>query len=125
MLVWATSRLKRLYPLRTGRTAPALGVYESEDRPDFAQLVAARSALASPDSGAQIHEVVDSSLRHRVAAEERKAGEAALSKGDIIQPPQGPKAKETRLSPPSQTTHRYPWLREKGRVLGATRTHGI
>ncbi|MFD0167778.1 Hsp70 family protein [Streptomyces decoyicus] len=116
------------------------GVYESEDRPDFAQLMAARSALASRYSGAQIHVVVDASLRHRVAAEERAAVEAALSKGEVIQPPAGTEGKGDALVAAIaddtgamvvtndnyvELQVRYPWLREKGRVLGATLTHGI
>ncbi|MGA5560616.1 Hsp70 family protein [Streptomyces platensis] len=116
------------------------GVYESEDRPDFAQLMAARSALASRYPSAQIHMVVDASLRHRVAAEERAAVEAALSKGDIIQPPAGTEGKGDALVAAIaddtgamvvtndnyvELQARYPWLRETGRVLGATLTHGI
>ncbi|MBT3161254.1 MULTISPECIES: hypothetical protein [unclassified Streptomyces] len=96
---------------------------------------------------ADIHVVVDASFRHKVADVEREAVEAALSKGDIIQPPaasrQPPAGTEGKgdalvavIADESGATvvtndnfaelpGRYPWLREKGRVLGATCSKGV
>ncbi|MFD8460473.1 Hsp70 family protein [Streptomyces antimycoticus] len=116
------------------------GIYESEDRPNFAQLLEARAALASRYPNAEIHMVVDATLRHRVTAEERSAVEEALSKGDITQPPAGTEGKGDALVAAIaddtgavivtndnyvELQPRYPWLREKGRVLGATLSRGI
>ncbi|MBT3165436.1 Hsp70 family protein [Streptomyces sp. Vc74B-19] len=113
------------------------GVYEEEDRPSFAQLLEARVALAARYPLADIHVVVDATFRHKVAEEERAAVTAALSKGDILQPPAGTEGKGDALvvaiadeSGAVVVTNdnyvelqsRYPWLRENGRVLGATRT---
>jgi hypothetical protein len=86
---------------------------------------------------ADIHVVVDATFRHKVAEEEKAAVTAALSKGDILQPPAGTEGKGDALvvaiadeSGAVVVTNdnyvelqsRYPWLRENGRVLGATRT---
>jgi hypothetical protein len=123
-----------------GRSPRRPGVYESEDRPSFAQLQAARAALASRYLEAEIHIVVDASFRHRVAENERAAVEAALSKGDIIQPPAGTEGKGDALVAAIaddagamivtndnyvELQGRHPWLREKGRVLGATYSGGV
>ncbi|MFB7048178.1 Hsp70 family protein [Streptomyces microflavus] len=116
------------------------GVYEDDDHPSFSQLQAARAALAKKHPQADIHVVVDASFRHKVADAEREAVEAALSKGDIIQPPAGTEGKGDALvaviadeSGATVVTNdnfaelqgRYPWLREKGRVLGATCSKGV
>ncbi|TSB22790.1 Hsp70 family protein [Streptomyces benahoarensis] len=118
-----------------GRSPRKPGVYESDDRPSFLQLLAARAALASRYPDAQIHMVVDATLRHRVAPGERAAVQEALSKGDVIQPPAGTEGKGDALVAAIaddigavvvtndnyvELQPRYPWLREQGRVLGAT-----
>lgn len=116
------------------------GVYEDDDHPSFSQLQVARAALAKKYPQAAIHVVVDASFRHKVADTEREAVEAALSKGDIIQPPAGTEGKGDALvaviaddSGATVVTNdnfaelqgRYPWLRERGRVLGATCSKGV
>ncbi|GAA3822839.1 Hsp70 family protein [Streptomyces phyllanthi] len=120
-----------------GRSPARPGVYEPDDRPSFAQLLSGRDALAKKYPGAEIHMVVDASFRHRVASDEKDAVNAALSKGDIVQPPAGTEGKGDALivaiadeSDAVIVTNdnyvelqaRYPWLREGGRVLGATYT---
>ncbi|MFH8637160.1 Hsp70 family protein [Streptomyces goshikiensis] len=116
------------------------GVYEDDDHPSFSQLQAARAALAMKYPEADIHVVVDATFRHKVSDGEREAVVAALSKGDIIQPPAGTEGKGDALvaaiaddSGAMVVTNdnfvelqgRYPWLREKGRVLGATCAKGV
>jgi molecular chaperone DnaK (HSP70) len=123
-----------------GRSPRRPGIYESDDRPSFAQLLAARAALASRYPGAKIHIVVDATFRHRVAPDERPAVEAALGKSYVIQPPAGTEGKGDALVAAIaddigamvvtndnyvELQHRYPWLREKGHVLGAALSHGI
>ncbi|MFD7475175.1 Hsp70 family protein [Streptomyces sp. NPDC059837] len=123
-----------------GRSPRQAGVYESDDRPGYAQLEAARTALASRYPGAEIHVVVDATFRHKVAEDERGAVEAALSKGDIIQPPAGTEGKGDALVAAIaddtgavivtndnyiELQSRYPWLRGNGRVLGATYSRGV
>ncbi|MBM7440952.1 Hsp70 family protein [Streptomyces sp. HB132] len=118
-----------------GRSPRRSGVSEEDDRPSFGQLQAARAALAKKYPSAEIHVVVDASLRHKVAESERQTVTAAISKGDVIQPPAGTEGKGDALvaaiadeSGAMIVTNdnfvelqgRYPWLREKGRVLGAT-----
>ncbi|MEU0953540.1 Hsp70 family protein [Streptomyces niveus] len=116
------------------------GVYEDGDRPSFSQLQVARAALATKYPEAEIHVVVDASFRHKVAAAEREAVAAALSKGDVIQPPAGTEGRGDALVAViadesgamvvtndnfAELQGRYPWLREKGRVLGATCSKGV
>ncbi|MFF0206085.1 Hsp70 family protein [Streptomyces sp. NPDC005017] len=113
------------------------GVYEKDDRPSHAQLVRARDALALKFPGAEIHVVVDATFRHKVADDEKAAVTAALSKGDLLQPPAGTEGKGDALVVAiadesgavvvtndnySELQSRYPWLCESGRVLGATHT---
>jgi molecular chaperone DnaK (HSP70) len=116
------------------------GVYENGDHPSFSQLQAARAALAKKYPAAEIHVVVDASFRHKVADAERDLVTAALSRGDIIQPPAGTEGKGDALVAViadeagamivtndnfAELQSRYPWLREKGRVLGATCSKGL
>ncbi|MGP4051581.1 Hsp70 family protein [Streptomyces sp. 2A115] len=123
-----------------GRSPTRVGVYEADDRPSFAQLTAAREALAKKYPDAEIHLVVDASFRHKISEEERDQVGAALSKGDIIQPPAGTEGKGDALIVAiadesdavivtndnyAELQSRYPWLRETGRVLGATHTKGV
>ncbi|CAM5543018.1 Hsp70 family protein [Streptomyces aurantiogriseus] len=123
-----------------GRSPSRPGVYEEGDRPSFAQLLGARAALAKKFPEADIHVVVDATFRHKVAEEEKAAVVAALSKGDILQPPAGTEGKGDALvvaiadeSDAVVVTNdnyvelqrRHPWLRESGRVLGATYTKGM
>ncbi|MEU1288933.1 Hsp70 family protein [Kitasatospora sp. NPDC005856] len=123
-----------------GRSPRRAGVYGNEDRPGYAQLEAARATLSARYPGAEIHVVVDATFRHKVAEEERAAVEAALSKGEIIQPPAGTEGKGDALVAAIaddtdavivtndnyvELQSRYPWLRRKGRVLGATHSRGV
>ncbi|MFI2414899.1 Hsp70 family protein [Streptomyces sp. NPDC018947] len=123
-----------------GRSPQQPGVYGDDDRPSYAQLRSARTALTSNHPGAVLHVVVDATFRHKVAEEERAAVEAALGKGEIIQPPAGTEGKGdalvTAIAEDTQGTvvtndnyvelqGRYPWLRDKKRVLGATLTRGM
>ncbi|WP_411147030.1 Hsp70 family protein [Streptomyces sp. x-80] len=123
-----------------GRSPVRPGVYEDGDHPSFTQLQDARAALAKKYPDAEIHVVVDASFRHKVAEAEREAVEAALSKGDIVQPPAGTEGKGDALVAAiadesgamivtndnfSELQNRYSWLREKGRVLGATCSKGV
>lgn len=123
-----------------GRSPRQPGVYGDYDRPSYAQLLSARAALTSNHPGAVLHVVVDATFRHKVADEERAAVEAALGKGELIQPPAGTEGKGdalvTAIAEDTQGTvvtndnyvelqGRYPWLRSKERVLGATLTRGM
>jgi hypothetical protein len=114
--------------------------YESEDRPSYAQLVAALGTLAKKYPASQMHVVVDATFRHKVAREEREAVDMALSKGALIQPPAGTEGKGDALvaaiADESGATvvtndnyvelqNRHPWLLERGRVLGANLTQGV
>ncbi|MFE1173113.1 Hsp70 family protein [Streptomyces sp. NPDC058773] len=123
-----------------GRSPRQAGVYGSDDRPSFAQLLSARDALASRYPDAVLHVVVDATFRHKVAEKERAAVDSALGKGDLIQPPAGTEGKgdalvtaiaeDTRGAVVTNDNYvelqsRYPWLRDKERVLGATLSQGM
>lgn len=123
-----------------GRSPSRSGQYEAEDRPSFAQLMTARGALAKKYPGAEIHLVVDATFRHKVAEEEKEKVEAALAKGEVVQPPAGTEGKGDALVVAiadesgavivtndnyAELQSRYSWLREGGRVLGATHTKGV
>ncbi|WP_149826795.1 Hsp70 family protein [Streptomyces tailanensis] len=123
-----------------GRSPRQPGVYGSDDRPSYAQLLSARDALTSKYPDAMLHVVVDATFRHKVAEEERAAVDAALSKGDLIQPPAGTEGKGdalvTAIAEDTGGTvvtndnyvelqNRYPWLRDKERVLGVTLSQGM
>ncbi|MEV8065878.1 Hsp70 family protein [Streptomyces sp. NPDC085995] len=122
-----------------GRSPRQPGVYGNDDRPSYAQLLSARDALTSRYPDAVLHVVVDATFRHKVAEEERAAVDAALGKGDLIQPPAGTEGKgDALVTAIAEDTHgtvvtndnyvelqgRYSWLRNKDRVLGATLTQG-
>ncbi|GHG95175.1 Hsp70 family protein [Streptomyces rubradiris] len=123
-----------------GRSPRQPGVYGSDDRPSYTQLLSARDALASRYPDAVLHVVVDATFRHKVAEEERAAVDSALSKGDLIQPPAGTEGKgDALVTAIAEDTHgtvvtndnyvelhsRYPWLRDKERVLGVTLSQGM
>ncbi|MFE1750105.1 Hsp70 family protein [Streptomyces anandii] len=123
-----------------GRSPRRPGVYDSGDRPSFAQLLSARDALTSRYPDAVLHVVVDATFRHKVAEEERAAVDSALSKGDLIQPPAGTEGKgDALVAAIAEDTggtvvtndnyvelqSRYPWLRDKERVLGVTLSKGM
>ncbi|MEU5278735.1 Hsp70 family protein [Streptomyces asoensis] len=123
-----------------GRSPRQPGVYGDDDRPSYAQLRSALATLISHHPDAVVHVVVDATFRHKVAEEERAAVEAALGKGELIQPPAGTEGKGdalvTAIAEDTQGTvvtndnyvelqGRYPWLRSKERVLGATLTRGM
>jgi molecular chaperone DnaK (HSP70) len=122
-----------------GRSPRQPGVYGDDDRPSYAQLLSARDALTSRYPDAVLHVVVDATFRHKVSEEERTAVELALGKGDLVQPPAGTEGRgDALVTAIAEDTHgtvvtndnyvelqdRYPWLRNKERVLGATLTHG-
>ncbi|MFJ9833657.1 Hsp70 family protein [Streptomyces sp. NPDC101169] len=122
-----------------GRSPRQPGVYGNDDRPSYAQLLSARDALASRYPDAVLHVIVDATFRHKVSEEERTAVESALGKGDLIQPPAGTEGKgDALVTAIAEDTHgtvvtndnyvelqgRYPWLRDKQRVLGATLSQG-
>lgn len=122
-----------------GRSPRQPGVYSSDDRPSYTQLLAARDALTLRYPGAVLHVVVDATFRHKVAEEERSAVDSALGKGDLIQPPAGTEGKGdalvTAIAADTGGTvvtndnyvelqSRYPWLRDKERVLGVTLSQG-
>ncbi|MFJ7261348.1 Hsp70 family protein [Streptomyces globosus] len=123
-----------------GRSPRRPGVYGRDDRPSYAQLLSARDALASRYPDAVLHVVVDATFRHKVAEEERAAVDSALATGNLIQPPAGTEGKgDALVTAIAQDTDgivvtndnyaelqgRYPWLRDKERVLGATLTQGM
>ncbi|MFF2095975.1 Hsp70 family protein [Streptomyces sp. NPDC058202] len=123
-----------------GRSPRQAGVYGSDDRPSYTQLLSACAALTSRYPDAVIHVVVDATFRHKVTEEERAAVDTALSKGDLIQPPAGTEGKgDALVTAVAEDTHgtvvtndnyvelqrRYPWLRDKERVLGATLSQGM
>ncbi|MFJ9525898.1 Hsp70 family protein [Streptomyces cyaneofuscatus] len=123
-----------------GRSPRRPAVYGRDDRPSYAQLLSARDALASRYPDAVLHVVVDATFRHKVAEEERAAVDSALATGNLIQPPAGTEGKgDALVTAIAQDTDgivvtndnyaelqgRYPWLRDKERVLGATLTQGM
>ncbi|MGW2891053.1 Hsp70 family protein [Streptomyces griseoruber] len=123
-----------------GRSPRQPGVYGSDDRPSYAQLMSALDALTARFPDAVLHVVVDATFRHKVAEAERAAVDSALSKGDLIQPPAGTEGKGDALVTAiaedtygtvvtndnyAELQNRYPWLRDKERVLGATLSRGM
>lgn len=84
--------------------------------------------------------MVDATLRHEVSAEERPQVEAAIADGKVVQPPAGTEGRGDALVisiaeevggviisndnfAPFQKAG--PWLRNAGRVLGATHSQGV
>ncbi|KUO20844.1 Hsp70 family protein [Streptomyces dysideae] len=109
-------------------------------QPSFAALQAAVTALRFKHPQRDIHVVVDASLRHQVSAEERPLVEQAIADGHVVQPPAGTEGRGDALVisiaeevggvivsndnfAPFQKDN--PWLLTKGRVMGATQSHGI
>ncbi len=109
-------------------------------KPSFAALEAAVRSLRFKHSDRDIHVVVDATLRHSVSAEERPRVEAAIADGKVVQPPAGTEGLGDALVisiaeevggvivsndnfAPFQKAN--PWLRDAGRVLGATQSQGV
>ncbi|MFI1836366.1 Hsp70 family protein [Streptomyces olivaceoviridis] len=109
-------------------------------RPSFAALQAAVTALRFKHPQRDIHVVVDASLRHQVSAEERPLVEQAVAEHHVVQPPAGTEGRGDALVisiaeevggiivsndnfAPFQKDS--PWLLSKGRVMGATQSHGV
>ncbi|MEV5170312.1 hypothetical protein AB0L10_04275 [Streptomyces flaveolus] len=109
-------------------------------RPSFAALQAAVTALRFKHPQRDIHVVVDASLRHQVSAEERPLVEQAVAEHHVVQPPAGTEGRGDALVisiaeevggiivsndnfAPFQKDN--PWLLSKGRVMGATQSHGV
>ncbi len=108
-------------------------------KPSFAALQAAVVALQFKNPGREIHVVVDATLRHQVSDAERPLVEQAIADNVVVQPPAGTEGVGDALVisiaeevggviisndnfAPFQRAHR--WLRDKGRVIGATQSHG-
>ncbi|MFJ9806578.1 Hsp70 family protein [Streptomyces wuyuanensis] len=108
-------------------------------KPSFAALEAAVRSLRFKHPDRDIHVVVDATLRHDVSAEERPQVEAAIADGKVVQPPAGTEGRGDALViiaeevgdviisndnfVPFQKAN--PWLRDTGRVLGATHSQGV
>ncbi|MFD9515734.1 Hsp70 family protein [Streptomyces sp. NPDC059979] len=109
-------------------------------KPSFAALEVAVRSLRLKHPGRDIHVVVDATLRHDVSAEERPEVEAAIADGKVVQPPAGTEGRGDALVisiaeevggviisndnfAPFQRAN--PWLRDAGRVLGATYSQGV
>ncbi|MEU9123459.1 Hsp70 family protein [Streptomyces sp. NPDC048506] len=109
-------------------------------KPSFAALEAAVRSLRFKHPDRDIHVVVDATLRHDVSAEERPRVEAAIADGKVVQPPAGTEGRGDALVisiaeevggviisndnfAPFQKAN--PWLRDTGRVLGATHSQGV
>ncbi|MGW3597121.1 Hsp70 family protein [Streptomyces sp. NPDC005167] len=109
-------------------------------KPSFAALEAAVRSLRFKHPDRDIHVVVDATLRHDVSAEERPQVEAAIADGEVVQPPAGTEGRGDALVisiaeevggviisndnfAPFQRAN--PWLRDAGRVLGATHSQGV
>jgi molecular chaperone DnaK (HSP70) len=109
-------------------------------RPSFAALQAAIRALRFKHPDRDIHVVVDATLRHDVLDDERRHVEDAIAAGSVVQPPAGTEGRGDALVisiaeevrgvivsndnfAPFQAAN--PWLREPGRVIGATNSKGV
>ncbi|MFE2413342.1 Hsp70 family protein [Kitasatospora sp. NPDC059408] len=109
-------------------------------KPSFAALEAAIRSLRFKHPDRDIHIVVDATLRHDVSADERLQVEAAIANGEVVQPPAGTEGRGDALVisiadevngviisndnfAPFQKAN--PWLRNTGRVLGATHSQGV
>ncbi|MER6141523.1 Hsp70 family protein [Streptomyces sparsogenes] len=109
-------------------------------KPSFSALEAAVRSLRFKHPERDIHVVVDATLRHDVSAQERPRVEAAIADGTIVQPPAGTEGRGDALVisiadevggvivsndnfAPFQRAN--PWLREAGRVMGATHSQGV
>ncbi|RZB16859.1 Hsp70 family protein [Streptomyces sp. F001] len=109
-------------------------------RPSFLALQAAIKALRFKNPDKDIHVVVDATLRHDVAPEERPLVEEAIASGTVVQPPAGTEGRGDALVisiadeingvivsndnfAPFQKSN--PWLLDVGRVLGATQSQSL
>ncbi|WP_260474380.1 NYN domain-containing protein [Streptomyces sp. WAC 04229] len=109
-------------------------------RPSWQALQAAIKALRFKNADRDVHVVVDATLRHDVAAEERPLVEEAIANGTVVQPPAGTEGRGDALVisiadeigavivsndnfAPFQRANT--WLLESGRVLGATHSQGL
>ncbi|MEU1459852.1 Hsp70 family protein [Streptomyces sp. NPDC005727] len=109
-------------------------------RPSFQALQAAIKSLRFKNSDRDIHVVIDATLRHDVAPEERPLVEEAIAAGTVVQPPAGTEGRGDALVisiadeidgvivsndnfAPFQKAN--PWLLNVGRVLGATQSQGV
>lgn len=109
-------------------------------RPSFRALQAAIRALQFKNPDRDIHVVVDATLRHDVAPEERPLVEEAIAAGTVVQPPAGTEGRGDALVisiadevggvivsndnfAPFQKDN--PWLLDPGRVMGATYSQGV
>lgn len=109
-------------------------------KPSFAALEAAIRSLRFKYPERDLHVVVDATLRHDVELAERPRVEAAIAQGEVVQPPAGTEGRGDALVisiaeevggvivsndnfGPFQKVN--PWLRESGRVMGATQSQGI
>lgn len=109
-------------------------------RPSFQALQSAIKSLRFKNSDRDIHVVVDATLRHDVAPEERPLVEEAIAAGTVVQPPAGTEGRGDALVisiaeevggvivsndnfAPFQKAN--PWLLDIGRVLGATHSQGV
>ncbi|EHM26913.1 MULTISPECIES: Hsp70 family protein [Streptomyces] len=118
-----------------GRPPRAVG-----GKPSFAALQAAVRSLRFKHPDSDIHVVVDATLRHDVSTEERPFVEAAIADGSVVQPPAGTEGRGDALVisiahevgglivsndnfAPFQRAN--PWLRDAGRVMGATHSQGV
>jgi hypothetical protein len=106
---------------------------EGREAPSLAQLDEAVEAFAEEYSPEIVTVVVDATFPNRIAANERKAYEAKVAANELITPPAGAigrgdgfvlqiarRAQAAILSNDSfQEFHgQYPWLFEKGRLIG-------
>ncbi|MFF5796303.1 Hsp70 family protein [Streptomyces albogriseolus] len=109
-------------------------------QPSFQALQAAIKSLRFKNPDRDIHVVVDATLRHDVAADERPLVEEAIAAGTVVQPPAGTEGRGDALVisiaeevggvivsndnfAPFQKAN--PWLLDVGRVLGATQSQGV
>lgn len=109
-------------------------------KPSFAALEAAVRSLRFKHADRDIHVVVDATLRHDVSTEERPRVESAIADGTVVQPPAGTEGRGDALVisiahevggvivsndnfAPFQRAN--PWLRDAGRVMGATHSQGV
>ncbi|WP_405767368.1 Hsp70 family protein [Streptomyces sp. NBC_01538] len=109
-------------------------------KPSFAALEAAVRSLRFKHPERDIHVVVDATLRHDVSTEERPRVESAIADGTVVQPPAGTEGRGDALVisiahevsgvivsndnfAPFQRAN--PWLRDAGRVMGATHSQGV
>jgi molecular chaperone DnaK len=109
-------------------------------KPSFAAREAAVRSLRFKHPDSDIHVVVDATLRHDVSTEERPLVEKAIADNTVVQPPAGTEGRGDALVisiahevggvivsndnfAPFQRAN--PWLRDAGRVMGATHSQGV